>query len=116
MAAALTFIGRLHPLLVHLPIGILLLAILLEALSMRVGYTTLKPAADLSLLIGCCTALLSCCTGWLLSRTGDYDPGLVLVHQWLAISLTVISAGLYFVVRRRAPGRLEAVLMGVVVV
>ena len=53
MGGALTFIGRLHPLLVHLPIGILLLAILLEALSMRAGYTGLKPAADLSLLIGC---------------------------------------------------------------
>ncbi len=125
MGGALTFIGRLHPLLVHLPIGILLLAILLEALSMRVGYTGLKPAADLSLLIGCCSAALSCCTGWLLSQTGDYDPGLVVVHQWLAISLTVISAGLYFVVRGRAPGRWggvrmgrrwEAVLMGVVVV
>ena len=116
MGGALTFIGRLHPLLVHLPIGILLLAILLEALSMRVGYTGLKPAADLSLLIGCCSAALSCCTGWLLSQTGDYDPGLVVVHQWLAISLTLISAGLYFVVRGRAPGRWESVLMCFVVV
>jgi uncharacterized membrane protein len=116
MTAALTFIGRLHPLLVHLPIGILLLAILLEALSMRRDYAGLKPAADLSLLIGCCSAVLSCCTGWLLSRTGDYDPGLVVVHQWLAISLTVVTAGLYFALRGRAVRRWEAVLMGVVVV
>jgi uncharacterized membrane protein len=42
MAAVLTFIGRLHPLLVHLPIGILLLAILLEALSMRRNYSGLS--------------------------------------------------------------------------
>src|SRR5580698_2713392 len=105
MAAALTFIGRQHPLLVHLPIGILLLAILLEALSMRRDYAGLKQAADLSLLLGMCSAVLSCCTGWLLSRTGDYDPGLVVVHQWLAISLTIVSAGLYFVVRGRVMGR-----------
>jgi uncharacterized membrane protein len=117
MAAALTFIGRLHPLLVHLPIGILLLAILLEALSMRRDYAGLKPAADLSLLLGMCSAVLSCGTGWLLSRAGDYDPGLVVVHQWLAISLTIVSAGLYFVVRGRVIGRWwEAALMGVVVV
>jgi uncharacterized membrane protein len=127
MAAALTFIGRLHPLLVHLPIGILLLAILLEALSMRRDYAGLKQAADLSLLLGMCSAVLSCCTGWLLSRTGDYDPGLVVVHQWLAISLTIVSAGLYFVVRGRVMGRpvgppsrglrrARRALMGIVVV
>jgi uncharacterized membrane protein len=101
MSAALTLIGRLHPLLVHLPIGILLLAILLEALSARDSFAGLKAAADLSLLLGVCSAVLSCCTGWLLSLTGDYDAGLVAVHQWLAISLTAVSMGLYLVVRRR---------------
>jgi hypothetical protein len=63
-----------------------------------------------------CSAALSCCTGWLLSRTGDYDPGLVVVHQWLAISLTIVSAGLYFVVRRRVMGRWGRAGMGVVLV
>jgi uncharacterized membrane protein len=125
MEAALTFIGRLHPLLVHLPIGIILLAILLEALSVRPAYAGLKPAADLSLLIGVCGAVLSCCTGWLLSQTGDYDPGLVVVHQWLAISLTLVSAALYFALRgwpvgrsgQPLPGlrRARWVMMGVVV-
>jgi uncharacterized membrane protein len=115
MSAALTLIGRLHPLLVHLPIGILLLAILLEALSARDSYAGLKPAADLSLLLGVCSAVLSCCTGWLLSLTGDYDAGLVVVHQWLAISLTVVSIGLYFVVRRRPLEWRGGVLMMVVV-
>ena len=104
MSAALTLIGRLHPLLVHLPIGILLLAMVLEALSARASYAGLKPAADLSLLLGACSAVLSCCTGWLLSQTGDYDGGLVVVHQWLAISLTVVSIGLYFVLRGRPAG------------
>ena len=125
MAAVLTLIGRLHPLLVHLPIGILLLGVFLELLSLRERHAGLKPAADLSLLIGVGFAVLSCCTGWLLSQSGDYDPGLVVVHQWLAISLTVVSAGLYFVLRRRPAGqrrtagtdrRWEAVLMGAVVV
>src|SRR5580658_7810727 len=114
MSAALTLIGRLHPLLVHLPIGILLLAIFLETLSARASYAGLKPAADLSLLIGACSAVLSCCTGWLLSQTGDYDAGLVVVHQWLAISLTVVSIGLYFVLRRRSMGWRGGALMTVV--
>jgi uncharacterized membrane protein len=114
MSAALTLIGRLHPLLVHLPIGILLLAILLEALSARDSYAGLKPAADLSLLLGVWSAVLSCCTGWLLSLTGDYDAGLVVVHQWLAISLTVISIGLYFMIKGRPLEWRGGVLMMVV--
>lgn len=114
MSAALTLIGRLHPLLVHLPIGILLLAMLLEALSARPSYAGLKPAADLSLLLGACSAVLSCCTGWLLSQTADYDAELLVVHQWLAISLTAASIGLYVVVRQRPVKRRDGVLMIVV--
>lgn len=116
MAAALTLIGRFHPLLVHLPIGIILLAILLEALSTRADYAGLKPAADLSLLLGVWCAGFSCVTGWLLSQSGDYDPALVVVHQWLAISLTVFSAALYFVLRRRPVGRRGVAGMGLVLV
>jgi len=116
MNAALTLIGRLHPLLVHLPIGILLLAMVLEALSARASYAGLKPAADLSLLLGACSAVLSCCTGWLLSQTGDYDAGLVVVHQWLAISLTAVSIGLYFVLRGRPAGWRGGALMMMVLI
>lgn len=95
MATFFTVTGRLHPLLVHLPIGILLLAMLLEILSARPQFRGLKPAADLSLLIGFLCAVLSCITGLLLSQSGDYDESLVNVHQWLAISLTVVSGFLY---------------------
>ena len=36
------FIGRLHPLVVHLPIGILLIAFIFEVLSRFRGYKKLK--------------------------------------------------------------------------
>src|SRR5579872_5869885 len=97
MTATFTLIGRLHPLIVHLPIGVLLLAIFLEALSTRARYAGMKPAADLSLLIGAGCALVSCCTGWMLSQSGDYDADLATVHQWLAISTTLVSVLLYVV-------------------
>jgi uncharacterized membrane protein len=110
MSVLVTFIGRLHPLLVHLPIGIILLALLLEGLSVAPSYAGLKPAADLSLLVGVCCAGLSCVTGYLLSRAGDYDQGLVVVHQWLAIATTVAGALLWYLVRGRGvPGGLEEV-------
>ncbi|HVS97033.1 MAG TPA: c-type cytochrome domain-containing protein [Puia sp.] len=95
MGSFFTLTGRLHPLLVHLPIGILLLAVLLEVMSARERYRALKPAADLSLLIGFLCAVVSCITGLLLSQSGDYDESVVNVHQWLAISLTGVSGFLY---------------------
>lgn len=105
MGAFFTLIGRFHPLLVHLPIGILLLAIFLEALSTRPASAGLKPAADLSLLIGVIFAALSCITGYLLSQSADYDESLVTVHQWLAITLTLFSGALYLLLRDRPMGK-----------
>jgi uncharacterized membrane protein len=105
MAAFFTFLGRLHPVLVHLPIGIILLALLLQVLSWRPSHAGLKPAADLSLGIGVLCAIVSCCTGLLLSRSGDYDQDLVNIHLWLAIGLTVTTAVLYGQVNGRPATR-----------
>ena len=107
MAAVFTFIGRLHPVLVHLPIGIILLALFLEVLSARPRFAGMKPAADLALAIGVFFAVFSCCTGYVLSLSGDYDPSLVKVHQWLAISLTVLSGLLYYLLRGRPMDRVS---------
>ena len=105
MSVLVTFIGRLHPVIVHLPIGIILLALLLEALSVRSASAVLKPAADLALGLGFLFALFSCCTGYLLSLSGDYDHALVTTHLWLAVSLTVVTGVLYFLLRRRPMDR-----------
>ena len=102
MSVLLTFLGRLHPVIVHLPIGIILVALLLQVLSVRASFSALKPAADLVLGLGVLSAVASCCTGYLLSLSGDYDHALVTTHLWLAVSLTVVTGVLYFLLRRRA--------------
>ena len=45
-------IGHLHPALVHLPIGILLIALLMQWLAGKEKYKTLKPAIPITLLWG----------------------------------------------------------------
>jgi mono/diheme cytochrome c family protein len=72
----------------------------------------LKPAADLALGLGVLCAIASCCTGLLLSRSGDYDPDLVNIHQWLAISLTVVTAILYGQLNGRPATRTTQLLSG----
>jgi len=86
-------IGRFHPLLVHLPIGILLLAILFELLPSRKSYRSLKRSIVVILTIGSVSAILSSITGYMLSQNGDYDSRRVAWHQWMAISLTIYSLG-----------------------
>lgn len=96
------FIGHLHPVLVHLPIGILLVACLFIWQSRKDKYLHLQPAIHVMLLLGMISAVASCITGYTLSQSGDYDEGMVDLHQWMGISVAVFSVILYY--SRRKPG------------
>lgn len=85
------FIGRLHPVLVHLPIGILLMAVALQWLAANPKYGISQPVVKLTFLAGIAGALLSCITGFLLSNNGDYEGSTVAVHMWLAIVTTTLA-------------------------
>jgi uncharacterized membrane protein len=90
------FIGHLHPVLVHLPIGILLLACLFIWQSRKDRFAHLQPAINTILLIGMASAILSCITGYILSGTDDYDPQLLGLHQWMGISVAALSIITYY--------------------
>src|SRR5579871_4988318 len=94
------FLGHLHPVLVHLPIGILLLACLFLWQSRKDRFAHLQPSINIILLIGMVTAILSCITGYILSQTGDYDEDAVNLHQWMGISVAVISILLFYFRRK----------------
>jgi uncharacterized membrane protein/mono/diheme cytochrome c family protein len=96
-----TFIGHLHPVLVHLPIGILLLAILFHRLSQKQKYQALHAAVGLSLFLGSLSAVLSCISGFLLSQTGDYNEQLAGQHQWMGIGTAALSLFAYFLYKKQ---------------
>jgi hypothetical protein len=77
-------IGRFHPLLIHLPIGILLFLFIVSLLPQS-KWDSMKGAISLGLYISTAGALLSCLAGWLLSRSGEYDESLVDKHLWLGL-------------------------------
>lgn len=85
------FFGRFHPVLVHLPIGFLLMAFLLEFMSLVKRYEQLSHAVPFVLLMGFLNALFSAVTGWLLSDGGGYGEDLLWLHKWLGISVVVLS-------------------------
>lgn len=89
------FIGHFHPALVHLPIGILLIALLLIWLSKKPKYNISHDVIKIVLLAGVLSALLSCITGYVLSTTDDYEKPIVMWHMWMGICVAIVSMLLY---------------------
>lgn len=90
-----TFSGRLHPLIVHLPIGFIILAAFFDILSYRPKYQHLKQTIRLVLLIGFIAAVLACTFGYVLSLGGDYDRDTLSNHKFSGITLALICGLLY---------------------
>jgi Planctomycete cytochrome C. len=94
------FIGRLHPALVHLPIGILLTALFLQWLSRYPKYRISVEAIKIILLGGMLCSILTCITGYILSTSGEYENSLVRWHMWMGIAVFLGSAILFYKVMK----------------
>ena len=102
METIINFIGHFHPILVHLPIGILLFAIVLQLLSKWEKFNQLSNALPFAYLLGAVSAVFSCLTGLALANNGDYDAELIFKHQWLGISVALFSlTGYYFIKKNK---------------
>lgn len=102
------FFGRLHPMLVHLPIGILLLGILLLWLSKLKKIKVSKSVLSFTFTSGFVMAVFSCITGFLLSRSGEYNEDALSWHQWMGISVAVISFLVWVALRKEDKQRILA--------
>lgn len=85
------FVGRFHPLIVHLPIGFLLLAAFLEWWPGDKG----RPAIKTAWVLGAVSAIAAAVCGWLLAaESGGGDT--LFWHRWLGISVAVLATlGIY---------------------
>ena len=102
MDRIINIFGHFHPLLVHLPIGILLFAILIHGLSYLKRFSNFEIILPFTYLIGAIAAVLSCVSGWVLSNNGEYDEQILFYHQWLGISVASISIiGVYFTKKKK---------------
>ncbi|MDW8309326.1 MAG: DUF2231 domain-containing protein, partial [Verrucomicrobiales bacterium] len=99
---ALLWLGRLHPLLVHLPIGFLILLAILECAAGTTRFRAAAAARPLVLVASMLSALVAAACGWLLAREGDYAPGALAWHRWLGTAL--VPAVLVLGALGRTPG------------
>jgi len=95
-------LGRLHPLLVHFPIGILVIAFGMELWALR--KSTTPPLSWI--WIGTLSAFLSATAGMLLYQFGAYGGDTVVYHQyggWLTAILAFMAAWAYQISRVPRP-------------
>jgi uncharacterized membrane protein len=87
----LLFLGRFHPLVVHLPIGFLLLAFLMELFSRIPRFKHLGLSVPFVLALGILSTIVAALLGYFLSLDGGYEEDTLFWHKWLGISVGIIA-------------------------
>ncbi len=93
---ALQVVGRTHPLLLHFPIVLLVLAWAAAFFGRRldIPHASVRRIVDVLLLLGAWSAAIAAVAGLLLSREGGYEGAGFLWHKWTGVALCFLSAGL----------------------
>ncbi len=89
------FIGRFHALIVHLPIGFLLLGSIFYLVSKREKWHFLQKALPLTFLLSTVGAILAVTMGLLLAREGGYGEQTLFWHRNLGIATALLSGIFY---------------------
>lgn len=101
----LLFVGRFHPMVVHFPIALLILAALLELMALAgEPYRSLREAAPFVLVLGAAAAIMAVIAGLLLSLEGGYEQEMIEEHRNVGI-FVAIGAVVAAVLRIRGRGQ-----------
>jgi len=101
------FIGRFHPVLVHLPIGFLLIAALIE-IGRRMGKISVSESTVVFVLFwSAVSATFACIAGYLLSLGGGYDEDLLGAHMWKGIGVAAFAWVAWLVKSDRLAGKVS---------
>ena len=93
-------LGRLHPLIVHFPIGLLVVAVFLESLTLGGRRPGLREGIVWLVRLGAGSAVLAALFGWLLATTDEITGELVGYHQWLGVATAVLAVGAAYLLGR----------------
>ena len=86
------FIGRLHPLLLHFPIALLMLAAGVESIRWVIRRRDhMSPTASTCLWVGLLMCVLTVWAGWELADQQGETGELVTLHRWTGIATLVLA-------------------------
>lgn len=86
--------GRLHPMLLHLPIGFSIILVLVILLKKEIEPKSYVFFIKLMLIITALTSCTAALMGFFLSREGGYDANLLQWHKWTGVGVSVFTYGL----------------------
>jgi uncharacterized membrane protein len=96
------FLGRLHVLVLHLPIGILLLAAVMEGLARTRRFAAVSGALPTIWLAGAVTAVVAIALGYFHAAEGGFSGPVLEWHRWSATA-TAVFAFAVWALRVEAP-------------
>ncbi len=85
------FMGRLHPMMVHFPVSLLLIAACMEVFTFRRFQSPLRTGINWLVFIGSTGALFAALCGWLLAKSGSYGGETFEAHRWAGIATAVLG-------------------------
>lgn len=104
-------VGRMHPLVLHFPLVVLMLYGLWILLVEKPDSTRWNAdLADTLLLIGVLTAAVAAFSGFVLSREGGYEADALFWHKWLGVAISLSSIIWYSIQKYLPPWRLTSKL------
>lgn len=94
------YIGKFHPLVIHLPIGILMVFLVLGFVISRKKLQESYQVIRLILLVSALSATFSCISGLVLAGSGNYDIELTTNHRNMGIALALLNWIVFFAFKK----------------
>lgn len=94
MDAWLQLFGRIHPLVIHLPIGLLVGLAIVECVALVRKRPELRDASAILVWLAALSAVLAATAGWTLSHEDGYGGETIARHQRLGIALAIASVAM----------------------
>jgi uncharacterized membrane protein len=91
----LLFLGRFHPLLLHLPIGALMLTFFMEIIG-RIRKNDINLIISYALGFSAFFSVLTAIMGYLLSLEGGYGKDVLRIHMYAGFTMAGLTCLLYF--------------------
>ena len=90
------FIGRFHPIILHLPIGGLIALFVMEIINSYRPQLNLDSACSILLWFSVVTVIPSAVLGFILASSGNYDDELLNLHKWLGWLTALVCVWLLY--------------------
>ncbi len=88
-------LGRMHPLLLHLPIGFAVMLVLFQFFKKDFDSTVYNHIIKLLMTITALSAVVVAIMGFFLSREGGFDSNLIQNHKWTGVSVSFVCYVIY---------------------